>query len=171
MASEIRAPCFQIDCFYTKRLVKGLPKLDQSLESISPLCTGCLLGKFDRRPFRPTAKKAGSVCEKVHMDIKGPMDMMSIEKHLYFLILVDDYSGLVYPTQKKSDSLKCYRGFSEQAWNQTGKRINHLRCDNAKEFLSSAFNEYLSTQGTVLQDIPAYTPELNGTAERNFRLS
>jgi hypothetical protein len=53
-----------------KRLVEGLPKLDQSLESISPLCTGCLHEKFDRRPFRPTSKKAGSVCEKVHMDIE-----------------------------------------------------------------------------------------------------
>jgi hypothetical protein len=58
---------------------------------------------------------------------------------------------------------------AEQDWNQTGKRISYLRCDNAKEFLSSAFNEYLSTQGTVLQDIRDYTPELNGTAERNIR--
>jgi hypothetical protein len=48
---------------------------------------------------------------------------------------------------------------------KTGKRINYLRCDNAKEFLRPAFNEYLGTQGTVLQDIP----ELNGTAERNVR--
>jgi len=66
----------------TKGLVEVFPKLDQSLDSIAPLCTGCVLGKFDRRPFRPSAKKAGSVCEKVHMDIKGPMDMMSIGKHL-----------------------------------------------------------------------------------------
>ena len=154
-----------------KGLVEGLPKLDQSLKSTAPLCTGCLLGKFDRRPFRPTSKKAESVCEKVHMDIKGPMDMMSIGKHLYFLILVDDYSGLTvaYPMKRKSDALKFYRGFSEQAWNQTGKRISYPRCDNAKEFLTSAFNENHSTQGTVLQDIPNYTPELNGTVERNIR--
>jgi len=87
------------------------------------------------------------------MDIKGPMDMMSIGKYLYFLILVDDYSGLTgaYPMQKKSDALKCYRGFAGHAWNQTGKRIDYLRCDKAKEFLSSEFNEYLCTQGTVLQ--------------------
>ena len=38
-----------------------------------------------------------------------------------------------------------------------------------QEFLSSAFNEYLNTQGTVLQDIPDYTTELNGTAEINLR--
>ena len=72
--------------------------------------------------------------------------------------------------QKKSDALKFYREFAEQAWNQTGKRISYLRCDNAKEFLRSAFDEYLSTQGTVLQSIPDYTSELNGTAERNIRI-
>jgi hypothetical protein len=27
----------------------------------------------------------------------------------------------------------------------------------------------ISTQGTVLQDIPDYTPELNGNAQRNIR--
>jgi hypothetical protein len=47
-----------------KGLVEGLPKLDHSLKFIAPLCTGCLLGKFARRPLRPTAKKARSVCEK-----------------------------------------------------------------------------------------------------------
>jgi hypothetical protein len=43
------------------------------------------------------------------MDIKGPMDMMAIGKYLYFLKLVDDYSGLTvaYPMQKKSDALNC----------------------------------------------------------------
>jgi len=59
----------------TKGLVEGLPKLDQSFEYIAPLCTGCPLEKFDRRPFRPFAKKSGSVFEKVHIDIKDPMDM------------------------------------------------------------------------------------------------
>ena len=52
---------------------------------------------------------------------------------------------------------------------KTGKTRNYLKCDNAKEFLSSAFNQYLSTQGMVLQDIPDCTPELNGNAERNIR--
>jgi hypothetical protein len=90
---------------YFKGIVEGPPELDQSHEPIAPLCTGCLLGKFDRRPFRPTAKKAGSVCEKVHMDIKGPMDMASIGKHLYFLILVDDYSELILTQCKRNRML------------------------------------------------------------------
>jgi hypothetical protein len=43
------------------------------------------------------------------------------------------------------------------------KKDQVFGCYNGKEFLSSAFKEYLSTQGTVLQDIPDYTPEI----ERN----
>ena len=124
----------------TTGLVEGLPKLDQSLESIAPLCTGCPLGKFDRRPFRPTSKKAATVSE------------MSIGTDSCLPV-----------------ALKFYKGFAAQAWNQIGKRIKYVRCGNAKEFLSSAFNENLSTQGTVLKDIPDYTPELNGTAERDIR--
>jgi len=80
------------------------------------------------------------------------MEMTSIGKHLHFLILVKDYSGVVvaYPMQKKLDALKWYR---EQAWNQTGKRINCLRRGNAKEFLSWELKEKPSTQGAVLQNI------------------
>ena len=75
----------------------------------------------------------------------------------------------MFTRSKKSDALKCYRGFAEEACDQTGSRISYLNSDYAKEFLSSALNQCLSTPGTVLQDIPHYTPELHGTAERNIR--
>ena len=79
----------------TYGILERLQKLNQSLDFIAPLWTRCLLGKFDRRPFRPTAQKPGSVCEKVHIDIQGP--------HGY-------YSGVsvAYLMQKKSDALQCY---------------------------------------------------------------
>ena len=131
-------------------------------KSIAPLCTGCLLGKLHRWPYRPTSKKAGAVWEKFHMDIKGPMDVTSIENTSFW---VDDYSGWLLLWE----ALKCYGDCAEQAWNQAGKRITCVRCDNAKEFLRSAFNEYLSTQHTVLQGIPDDTRELNGIGQRNMR--
>ena len=64
----------------TKRFVEELPKFDQSDEQIPALCTGCLLGKFEQRPFHLTAKKAASVYEKDHIDIKGPIDLIFIGK-------------------------------------------------------------------------------------------
>jgi len=51
--------------------------------------------------------------------------------------------------------------------NQTRKMLNYVRCDNAKKFLSSDFEVYLSTQGTVSWDIPEYSTELHGTARIN----
>jgi hypothetical protein len=50
---------------------------------------------------------------------------------------------------KKSDALKSQRGYSKQAWDQSGKRIIYLRCDKAKELLNSEIKKCLSSQGTA----------------------
>jgi len=81
---------------------------------------------------------------------------MSIGKHLYFLIFVDSISGLAFICLADAKS-------------QTCKMMNCPRSANAKEFLSSAFNVHVTTQGTVLEAIQDCTPELNGTTERNIR--
>jgi hypothetical protein len=87
----------------------------------------------------------------------------------YFFILVDDISGYItiFLIQAKSQALQHYKTFCEQGSNQLYKRVTQLRCDNTMEFLTKEFATYLNTQGTVLQQIPDYTPELNGTAECN----
>jgi len=71
--------------------------------------------------------------------------MMSIGKYLYFLTLVADHSGLTVLTRcKRNETLSNDTDdWSNKPGTTTGKRINYVRCDNAKEFLSSAFNEYL----------------------------
>ena len=58
------------------------------------LNTGYLIGKFDRRPFRPIAEKSGSKCGKVYIDSKVPMNMMCVGKPFFFLTLDNDYSVL-----------------------------------------------------------------------------
>jgi len=131
------------------------------------LCTACALGKFDRKQYRPSKRKATNVLDKVPMDIKGPMEVSAIGGFKYFLVLVDDCSGYitVFLMQGKSQALQQYKTFCEQVWNQLYKRVTYLRCDNANEFLTKQFVTYLNTQGRVLQQ----TPEVNGTAECNIR--
>ena len=131
------------------------------------LCTACALGKFDRKQYRPSKRKATNVLDKVPMDIKGPMEVSAIGGFKYFLVLVDDCSGYitVFLMQAKSQALQQYKTFCEQVWNQLYKRVTYLRCDNANEFLTKQFVTYLNTQGRVLQQ----TPEVNGTAECNIR--
>jgi hypothetical protein len=69
----------------------------------------------------------------------------------------------------KFEALKFYKSFCEHAWNLLNKRVTYLRSDNGNEFISKGLKEYLSDQATVLNQIPDYTPHLNGTAERNTR--
>jgi len=65
--------------------------------------------KFDRRPFRSTAKKPNRLFKR------------------FAWILNRDWKD---------------KGFVEQVWSQTGKKITYQRCDNEKEFSSSDFEEY-----------------------------
>ena len=76
LASETRiiAPK-SIASMSTKGHVEGLSKLDQWDESVAPLYTECLFGKIWSTTIRSTAKKAGWVSEKVHMDTKGTIDV------------------------------------------------------------------------------------------------
>jgi hypothetical protein len=69
----------------------------------------------------------------------------------------------------RSEALKAYKSFCEHVWNLFNKRVRYLRCVNAKEFVSKEFQEYLGDQGTILDKIPDYVTQLNGTAERNIQ--
>ena len=44
-----------------------------------------------------------------------------------------------------------------------------LRNDNAREYLSSSFTHFVSTQGIAHQTSYSYTPQQNGVAERKNR--
>lgn len=52
---------------------------------------------------------------------------------------------------------------------ETGRKISKLRSDNAKEYISKEFNNYLESQGIKRQLSVEYTPQQNGVAERANR--
>ena len=62
------------------------------------------------------------------------------------------------------EALKVCKSFGEHTWNLCNKRVLYLRFDNAKDI-----QEYLGDHGTVLDNIPDYTPQLNETGDRNIR--
>ena len=53
--------------------------------------------------------------------------------------------------------------------NQTGKKINVLRCDNGGEYKSNVFNLFCQTHGIKCQFTTSYTPQQNGVSERKNR--
>jgi len=84
------------------------------------LSTGSTRGKFDRKPYRPSGRKATNILEKFHIGIEGPMEVSIIGGFNYFLILVEDCSGYitVFVIQAKSQALQHYTTFRDQVWSQ-----------------------------------------------------
>jgi hypothetical protein len=50
--------------------------------------------------------------------------------------------------------------------NQSGYKLQRLRCDNGTEYINSQLKDYCRTNGIQLETTVRYTPEQNGAAER-----
>ena len=68
--------------------------------------------------------------------------------------------------KNRSDVLSIFRDFTAEIKNQFGTSIKILRTDNAKEYLSSHFQSFLTSQGVLHQTSCAHTPQQNDVAER-----
>lgn len=134
-------------------------------------CTVCCEGKQARLPFSHTGTRSSQILELVHGDVCGPMETTSIGGSRYFLILVDDYSRMVfvYFLKAKSESFKCFKEFRAMVENQKCRKIQFFRTDNGLEFCSHEFETYLKEAGIVHQKSNPYTAEQNGLAERTIR--
>nr|GEW98366.1 retrovirus-related Pol polyprotein from transposon TNT 1-94 [Tanacetum cinerariifolium] len=75
-------------------LVRGLPKLKFEKDH---LCSACAMRKSKKKPHKPNSEDTNR--EKVyllHMDLCGPMRVVSINRKKYILVIVDDYSRLTW---------------------------------------------------------------------------
>ncbi|GJR04335.1 retrovirus-related pol polyprotein from transposon TNT 1-94 [Tanacetum coccineum] len=71
-------------------LVRGLPKLKFEKDH---LCPACVLGKSTKKPHKLKSENTNQ--EKLyllHMDLCGPMCVVSVNGKKYILVIVDDYS-------------------------------------------------------------------------------
>ncbi|GKB69656.1 retrovirus-related pol polyprotein from transposon TNT 1-94 [Tanacetum coccineum] len=84
-------------------LVRGLPKLKFEKDH---LCSACALGKSSKKPHKPKSEDTNQ--EKLyllHMDLCGPMRVVSVNGKKYILVIVDDYSRFTW--------VKCLRSKDE----------------------------------------------------------
>lgn len=50
-------------------------------------------GKFHREPFVSSSTRAENICDLIHMDLCGPMEVKSIAGSRYIFLLKDDHSN------------------------------------------------------------------------------
>ena len=121
-----------------------------SSSSFSP-CIGCQLAKHHALPFSLSESISAASFDLVHTDIWGPAPLPSRGGFSYYVCFVDDFSRYtwLYLMRSRSDVLSIYRQFTEMVHTQFGKRIKVLRSDGAREYLSTAFRDLLSSHGLL----------------------
>lgn len=71
--------------------------------------------------------------------------------------------------KSRSEILSAFKKYQLKVERETGKKIIKLRTDNAKEYISHNFTQYLEKEGISRQLSTEYTPQQNGVAERANR--
>lgn len=149
-----------------KKFVKGIDT------KINPeFCDTCAFAKQCRNPFDGTRTRAKRPLELVHSDVCGPSSVASYDGKRYFVTFVDDWSHMVvvYLMAKKSETFECFKAFKAVAESYHNVKVHRLRCDQGGEYSSNEFKAFCKDQGVSLEYTTAYTPQLNGVAERMNR--
>ncbi|GJS42077.1 retrovirus-related pol polyprotein from transposon TNT 1-94 [Tanacetum coccineum] len=118
-------------------LVRGLPKLKFEKDH---LCSACAMGKSKKKPHKPKSKDTNQ--EKLyllHIDLCGPIRVVSVNGNKYILIIVDDYSRFTWVK---------------------------IKTDNGTEFVNQTLHEYYEKVGISHEISVARSPKQNGVVER-----
>lgn len=136
----------------------------------NPFCEACAVGKMHRLPFLETNSKTQSIREIIHADLCDLMPIKSFGGSRYYLLLKDDYSHYrtTYFIKSKAETSDCVKNFLRKAEKQCPGGVQILRTDNELEFVNDEIKQLANRLG-IRQRTVIYTPEQNGSAERDNR--
>ncbi|KAH9070516.1 hypothetical protein Ae201684P_002873 [Aphanomyces euteiches] len=156
-------------------LVKNKLSSDMPLKSVEDwgFCDSCTLGRQARFKFNKKSanQSTAALFEEISMDICGPMQTPSIGGSVYFGTFICNNSTYcwVYLLRKKSEIFDKVVESHAMVKTQFKANIKRLRSDNGREYQNRNFEDYCKAHGILQHFSPAYTPELNGLAERMNR--
>ena len=156
-----------------KRLVKMVGDLTGNarfkvLPEVLYECDVCLRAKSTRAPHISTRVRGVRILEIVNTDLMGPLTPARTGER-YIITLIDDYSlyAFSYAVHTRDQYLACFEDFFKIMSTQfPGFKIAIVRSDNAPEITKGQFRAFCNSKGILQESSPAYTPELNGRAER-----
>ncbi|KAJ9505356.1 hypothetical protein QJQ45_008945 [Haematococcus lacustris] len=135
------------------------------------LCEPCVLGKQHR--FVAVQHPGLGLPVKrplalVHSDVCGPFDCPTPSGNLYFVTVLDEYSGLVAVEliRQKSAAAQAIIVCLTELQRQSGHTVKALRTDRGGEFTGGELQAWLRAEGVIHQQTAPYSPEMNGSAER-----
>lgn len=130
-----------------KELVRGLPQMEFYHER---LCEACEKGKSKRSSHR--SKELTSIIEPLqllHIDLFGPVNVLSMSKKRYSLVIVDDYSKYTWVLflHSKDEALQSIIDHIKKLELEAKLPVRTIRSDNGTEFKNAVLNEFCTEKG------------------------
>ena len=130
-----------------KDLVRGLPK---SVFTPDGLCDSCQKAKQRKSSFK--SKTESSILESyhlLHVDLFGPVNIMSIAKKRYTLVIVDEFTRYtwVYFLHSKDETSSLLIEHVKQLDKISKDAVKIIRSDNGTEFKNSKIEELCKANG------------------------
>ena len=150
-------------------MVKGL---DFNHTKDIDFCETCIKGKHKKSAFPSGgSSRAKQPLDLVHSDLCGKINARSLGGAEYFLTFIDDCTHFtwVYMLKQKNEVFDCFLRWKALIEKSSGRKLKTIRTDNGGQYTSTAFEEYLTSEGIRHERTIPRTPEQNGVAERMNR--
>ena len=110
-------------------MVTSLPKLQIEQEDV---CRGSTLGKKAKGSFSSSDSKSKGILNLIHSDVCGSMSAVSMQRALYYLTFIDDFSRKTWILfmKTKDEVFSWFQKFKARVENLTGNKIKVLRSNN-----------------------------------------
>ncbi|KAI3819640.1 hypothetical protein L1987_13481 [Smallanthus sonchifolius] len=128
-------------------LVTGLP-----LKDFTPMehCISCSKGKQHKSSNKPkTTNSIDSPLQLLHMDLFGPVSVMSLGRKSYCLVVTDDFSRFtwVFFLAKKDETPDILKTYLLQIENLFNLSVKNIRCDHGTEFKNATLDSFCESKG------------------------
>ncbi|CAM8880722.1 unnamed protein product [Rhodiola kirilowii] len=124
---------------HQSELVVGLPKVESSIHQV---CNACATGKQVRTSFKSKQSVSTSgPLDMIHMDLYGPVNVVSCGGNMYILVIVDDYSRYTWTIflSSKDETYSEFVSWLKLIENKLSKKLVSIHTDNGTEFWNSQF--------------------------------
>ena len=148
-----------------KNLSKYLPYVQCGKSS--EICEICMTAKSKRNYYNKTKPSTRDVLGRIYSDISGPYDL-DFEGNQYFITFIDEFSRncSVFTFKSKFMVHELIKQYVNWAETQTGKRVKSFVSDNGREYVCAEVRNFFNSKGVEQIEIPPYSPQSNGVAER-----
>ncbi|XP_074352748.1 uncharacterized protein LOC141691896 [Apium graveolens] len=157
-------------CRKAKReLVRGLPEMEFCPEELREACEK---GKSKRASHKKkTVSDIAEPLQLLHMDLFRPVNIMSMSRKKYCLVIVDDYSRYtcVLFLHSKDEAAEMIIDHINKIELEAGVPLRCIRSDNGIEFRNAKLNDFCVEKGISRQYSAPRTPQQNGVVERKNR--